>query len=182
MDRSANSIAIAETTTEQATLSGSLVFHCLDAVEYNAESYFDVVCCIGASFAIGSLEELLAWADAWLKPGGVLAIGDIFARELPLPEPCVPHFAGGAVRDIRATIDLFENDGHKLLGVSESSMGEWDRYTSMHSFAADQWLRNNPDHGDAEAFVRWWDRFRRQHLFYDREPIGWALFVARKSG
>ena len=81
---------------------------------------------------------------------------------------------------MRATIDLFENERYKLLGVSESSMGEWDRYTSMHSFAADQWLRNNPGHEDAAAFTDWWDEFRRQHLFYDREAIGWALFVARK--
>ena len=100
LDRSARSIQIAEAETSRAPLSGALTFHCLDATDYQDEQPFDVVCCIGASFAIGSLEQLWSWADARLKPGGVLAVGDIFANELPLPDACVEHFAGGAVRDM----------------------------------------------------------------------------------
>ena len=48
------------------------------------ESY-DVVACIGAPLAIGSLEEAVQWMLGALKPSSVLAIGDVFLHAL-LPE------------------------------------------------------------------------------------------------
>ena len=56
------------------------------ALEFLAEpASFDVVMCIGASFALGGFEPALDWMRRAAKPGGIVAIGEVFAKQLPLP-------------------------------------------------------------------------------------------------
>lgn len=160
-------------------LVGSLEFLAGDAKAYQPQQQFDVITCLGASFAIGTFEDLLARVKPWLKPGGRLAVGDIYARVLPVNEHSAVHFAGGAHRTLADTAAMLDGDGLTLIALLDSSLDEWDRYESLHWRAAERWLREHPDHIDHQQFAKVAQRFKWEHIAYDREALGWSLFVAR---
>src|SRR5215469_6053912 len=57
------------------------------ALSYTAApASFDVVLCIGASFAIGAFEAMLAWLKPFVRSGGILAVGDIYAVDRDIPK------------------------------------------------------------------------------------------------
>jgi cyclopropane fatty-acyl-phospholipid synthase-like methyltransferase len=161
---------------------GALSFIQAPALSYVAEpASFDVVLCIGASFAIGSFEAMVAWLKPFVRRGGVLAVGDIYALRRELPEQCAKYFMGGAVRTLADTVGVLAAAGCSLVGLIASSQEDWDQYESLHWQAAKTWLEDNPDHPEREAFALRADRYKQDYLGRDRESLGWAIFVCRAS-
>lgn len=142
-------------------------------------AHYDLGLCIGASFAIGTFEDMLAWLRPQVRKGGMIAVGDIYARSKPVPPASAKHFAGGAERSMQDTADLLDKNGLRLVGLIDSSLDDWDRYESMHWHAADRWLQNNPDHPQRTEFQAMFEPFKRDHIHSDREALGWALFACR---
>jgi len=131
---------------------GRITLHRMPAGEYRADPHsFDIAICTGASCAIGTFEQLLEWLRPFVKPGGVLAVGDIYARTVPLPLELAAHFEGGAQRSLADTAALLNTDGLTLIGLIDSSVDDWDRYESLHWQAADAWVQDNPDHAEKRA-------------------------------
>ena len=167
---------------EQTTLKGKLDFVQMDAKQFQPSQQFDIVMCIGASFAIGTFEDMLDIIVPWVKPGGVLAVGDIYARVESLPKESAVHFSGGHPRTFSETIAMLDTAPLDLVAAIDSSLDEWDRYESLHAYAANRWLRENPNHVDYDKFAKLARSFKRNHFFYDRDALGWSLFVSRVSG
>lgn len=160
--------------------SEHLTFHELDARSFaDGIGSFDVAMCIGASFAIGTFEELVPWLRRFVKPGGVMVVGDIYAKTYELTEQSARHFSGGKLRSFAETCDALNSDGLRLVGLLDSSADDWDRYESMHWSAAEAWLDENPEHPDREAFLRLSENEKMDHIRFDRDALGWALFVCR---
>jgi cyclopropane fatty-acyl-phospholipid synthase-like methyltransferase len=173
-------LAEAKKRIEGEPTKGRLVFHHSPAKDFHAPlASFDVALCIGASFAIGSFEMLIEWLAPFVKRGGVLAVGDIYARETPLPDECAVHFSGGAPRSLADTAARLNDGGLSLIGLIDSSLDDWDRYESLHWKAADEWLLANPTHPERERFIARHERAKLQHIRFDRRALGWALFVSR---
>ena len=153
------------------------------ALEFQAEpASFDLVMCIGASFAIGGFEPTLDWMSVAAKRGGTIAIGEVFARELPYP-PELPRSGRAALdypeRSLWTTVETMRARGLPLRGIIEASVDDWDRYHSLHMQAAMDWRLENPGNPDAAIFN---DPARlRQSLELDRRYSGWAIFVARNG-
>jgi hypothetical protein len=122
---------------------------------------------------------MLMWLRPFVKSGGVLGIGDIYARSLPVPPQSAVHFSNGAHRTLAATLDMLAGAGLKLIGLIDSSNDDWDEYESLHWMAADFWLRTNPDHPDRATFLAADKKFREDHLAFDRSALGWAIWVCR---
>ncbi len=141
--------------------------------------HFDLGLCIGASFAIGSFEEMLDWLRPQVCIGGMIALGDIYARDKPVPPESAKHFSGGAQRSLQDTANMLNENGLRLVGLIDSSLDDWDRYESQHWHAADTWLQNNPDHPERAEFEAMLEPFKRDHINSDRDALGWALFVCR---
>ena len=70
-------------------------------------------------------------------------------------------------------------DGLRLVALIDSSTDDWDRYENAHWLAAEAWVQQHPDHPDVAEFVRQVEGFKHDHLNYDRDALGWALFVSR---
>lgn len=159
---------------------GTVTFHAIDARSFQAApASFDIALCIGASFAIGSLEELVDWLRPYVRPGGVLAVGDIFARRDPLPPESAAHFGGGAERSLLDTAEMLNRDGMDLIGIIESSLEDWDHYESQHWRAAAAWLAENPEHPEWKRVRALSGGFKWEYLRVHREALGWGIFVAR---
>jgi len=161
-------------------LRGKVVYHQLPAKQFRGElQAYDVALCVGASFAIGTFEEMLTWLRQFVKPGGVIAIGDIYARSRELPAASAAHFSGGAQRTLIDTCEQMNREGLNLISLIDSSLDDWDRYENQHWLAAEAWLRENSNHPDAPSFSRRMEEFKYNHLRFDREALGWALFISR---
>jgi cyclopropane fatty-acyl-phospholipid synthase-like methyltransferase len=102
----------------RSTLKGEIRFHQMPALEFSGEpATYDVCCCIGASFAIGTFEEMLAWLRPFVRPGGIIALGDIYARARSIADESAEHFAGGTVRTLQDTILQLNQGGFTLIGL-----------------------------------------------------------------
>ncbi len=152
------------------------------ALEFHPEpASFDVVMCIGASFALDGFEPALDWMSHAAKRGGAIALGEVFAKELPYP-PEIPR--GGRAdfdypaRSLLATVETMRAKGLPLRGLIEASADDWDRYHSLHWQAGMDWALAHP--GDLDA-LKLSDQAGMRLDLLDRRYCGWAIFVARNG-
>lgn len=146
-----------------------------------APASFDVVTCIGASFALGGLEPALGWMARYAKPGGTIAIGEVFARLLPFPDD-IPLNRGYEARSLWTTVEKVRAHGLIPRGIVESSIDDWNRYHSLHWQAGLDWALENPENPDLEDAKRLIDPAgQRCDLEFDGRVIGWAILVARNG-
>lgn len=151
------------------------------ALQFRGEpESFDVVLCIGACFALGGFDSALQWMSRYAKRGGVVAIGEPFAKELPLPDELSGASAKYDARSLWMTVDKMRSHCLALRGIVESSADDWDRYESLHWQAALDWTLENPGHPDAGKLIAP-DAAQRRYLEIERRYIGWAIFVARNG-
>ena len=153
------------------------------ALEFRPEpGSFDVVMCIGASFALGGFEPALGWMGQAAKHGGAIALGEVFAMQLPYP-PEVSRGPRAATdypeRTLWATIETMRAHGMPLRALVEASTDDWHRYHSLHWQAGMDWALENPGNTDA-AVLNDRDGMRRV-IELDGRHLGWAIFVARNG-
>ncbi len=140
---------------------------------------YDVVLCIGASFALGTFDEAVTWMRRAVKPDGVLAIGEPFLSR-PLP-PEVAALAGPVAaqwRSLADTVAALEAHDLELCGLITASQDDWDRYESPHWSAAREWAAENPDHPGREELLQWAREGREAYLSWQRDYLGWSIFAA----
>jgi hypothetical protein len=123
----------------------------------------------------------IAGAAAALAPGvrrgGFLAVGEPFWRRWRLPQ----GVEEGDFVDLEATVARFEQAGVSTTGVIASSEDDWDHYESLHWRAVEEWLAEHPDDPDAEDIRIRHERARGEFFRYQRELLGWAIFVGRQA-
>jgi ubiquinone/menaquinone biosynthesis C-methylase UbiE len=149
------------------------------ALDFRAEpGSFNVVVCIGASSALGGFESALDWMSLKTKPGGMIAIGEVFARVLPLPDN-LPSNRYPEVQSLWTTVEKIRARGLMPRGIVESSIDDWNHYHSLHWQAALDWALEHGDSPDAALMLD--PEGQRCDLEIDGRLIGWAIFVARKG-
>ncbi len=153
------------------------------ALDFHPEpASYDLVMCIGASFALGGFEPAMEWMTRAAKPGATIAIGEIFARQLPFPDEVTGdgHSLGYEPRTLWMTVERMRAHGLILRGIVEASDDEWNRYESLHWQAAVDWALENPGNPDAKTMI---DPSSGQRFYFeiDRRCIGWAIFVLQNG-
>ena len=132
--------------------------------------------CLGASFIWSGLDATLAALIPATRGGGHVVVGEPYWRRWPLPsgvddEGYVP---------LAETAQRFADAGLAVVGLIAASEDDWDRYETLHWRAVDEWLADHPQDPDAAEFHARNARCREQYLQYERELLGWAIFVGRK--
>jgi hypothetical protein len=116
------------------------------------------------------------------KRGGTIALGEVFARELPYP-PGVPLGSRAAAdypaRSLWTTVETMRAHGLPLRGLVEASRDDWHRYHSLHWQAGLDWALENPGNPDADKLND--PAAMRRSLELDGRNLGWAIFVARNG-
>jgi cyclopropane fatty-acyl-phospholipid synthase-like methyltransferase len=145
-------------------------------------SGYDAVLCVGSTHALGGYERCLAICRQWLKPGGVLLVGEGYWKRQPSSEYLATL---GAAED--ELISHAENvaralaQGFTLRLALESSDEEWDRYEHMYCQAVMQYAASHPHDPETPAFR---DRARRWHDSYlasGRSTLGFGFYLLEKS-
>ena len=148
------------------------------ALDYAADpDGYDVVTCLGAPFAIGTFSEALAWMARHRKPGGRLVIGDVYLRTFQTPAHLdAAGWAGLPTLEERGA--EVRAQGLSLLGLSAASVDDWDHYSSLMWGAAHRWAQEHPDHPDRAELLERVRGGRERYLRWEREHLGWAVWVA----
>jgi SAM-dependent methyltransferase len=148
-----------------------------DAKAYKQpEKSFDAALCLGAAFVWGHIGDAAAALRPAVRPGGFVVVGEPFWRTWPLPENHAPQ----SFVDLPATVKRFESPGLQLVGLISSSEQDWDHYESLHWRAIEEWLADGPDSNESAPIHRADQQFRDDYLDFQRELLGWAMFVGRK--
>jgi cyclopropane fatty-acyl-phospholipid synthase-like methyltransferase len=165
----------------QAKASG--VANCLRFIEGPARDFnpeqasYDIILCIGASFALGDFEQAIAWMRDALKPRGLIAIGDVFAAETPFPE----EGRDQQPPTLAARINFLREAGFELIALIAASRDDWDHYESQHWRAIHAWAAANAEHPDRSDLIERSKMSREQYFAWERSYFGWAIFVVRRA-
>jgi SAM-dependent methyltransferase len=135
---------------------------------------WDAALCLGASFVWGTMVDAAPALAPTVRQGGSVAIGEPFWKQWPLPAAIDDQ---GYV-DLNATIGRFERAGLATTGIIAASQDDWDRYEGLHWRALEEWLAEHPDETEIRATH---ERRRREYFAFNRDLLGWAIFVGRKT-
>jgi SAM-dependent methyltransferase len=152
-----------------------------DAGAYRAEpSAFDIVSCIGASWIGGGLAGTLALMRPPLRDGGLLLVGEPYWVSQP---PAEAYQALSLGREdfttLAGTLDRFTSAGTELVEMVLADGDSWDRYVASQWWTVERWLRANAADPEAPAMREFLNRGRRSYLRYNRDYLGWGVFVLR---
>lgn len=156
---------------------GRLDFRYGPALEFTPDpGGYDVVMCLGATFALGGLVEALDWMAAATRTGGTTVLGEVALRHRPhVPVGhALPH-------DALDMIAVIERHGVEVSAVISASDADYERYASHHRHATLTWARENPDHPDYAAVL---EKSRAEWTYYlktIRPYLGWTVFVGRRN-
>ena len=113
-----------------------------------------------------------------LRPGGLLLIGEPYWTATP-PAGVPAEFA--EFTSLIGTLDRLEAVGLSLVEMVLADRDSWDRYVAAQWWTVDVWLREHPADPDADVMRRYLDVARPTHLEYQREFLGWGVFVCRDA-
>jgi SAM-dependent methyltransferase len=153
-----------------------------DAAKYTPEALsYDVVSCIGATWIGDGLVGTLKLMEPALKPGGLLLVGEPYWIAAP-PEAAyeLMEVDKDDFTSLIGMLDRIESVGLELVEMVLADTNSWDRYVASQWLAIDDWLRANPDHDDAQDLHAWNVGWKRLYLEYQREYLGWGVFVLRR--
>jgi SAM-dependent methyltransferase len=154
----------------------------VEIVEADARAFplepdsWDAILVLGASFVWDDLAGTLAALMPAVRPGGHVVVGEPYWRQWPLPRGIDDQ---GFV-SLQETAQRVDEAGLSLVALIASSEDDWDRYESLHWSAIEEWLAQNPHDPDAHEIRERHVRARENYLGYERELLGWGVFVGRK--
>ena len=171
--------AVAVERVVEAGLGDRVSFELADAsgARHEAESY-DAALCLGASFVYGSLADTVDALTPVVRPGGFVVVGEPYWRRLPLPEDYEDRAEPWT--SLEGTVRIFETSGIPVVSVIASSEDDWDRYETLHWRSVESWLAVHPDDPDAPEIRSRHVHWKWNYLRYQRDYLGWAIFVGWK--
>jgi len=171
--------AVAAERIAEAGLDETVTFELGDAagVTFEHEAY-DAALCLGASFVYGSLADTVDALAPAVRPGGHVVVGEPYWRRLPLPHDYEDR--DDPWTTLEGTAVIFETSGLPVVSVIASSEDDWDRYETLHWQAVEAWLAANPADPGAPEISSRHERAKWSYLRYQRDYLGWAIFVGWK--
>ncbi len=174
-------LAAAQSRAQELHVADRVSFVQGDAGAYVAEpAGFDVVSCIGASWIGEGLAGTLELMRPAVREDGLLMLGEPYWIGDPPPEA---YEALGMGREdytsLVGTLDRFTAAGVELVEMVLADGDSWDRYVAAQWWTISHWLDDNPEDPDHAAMREFLDKARRSHLEYQRDYLGWGVFVLR---
>lgn len=154
-----------------------------DAAAYVAPDPADVVSCIGATWIGDGPAGTIALLERSLRPGGTMLIGEPYWRLDPPDQATVEGSHAQLKDDFRALPELVAHFGELGWDVVEMVLGsqdDWDRYGAAHWLNVRTWLDANPTDPLAAEMRAELDTDPVRHVRYQREYMGWGVFVLKK--
>ncbi len=155
----------------------------MDGAKYRHQppESFDLASCIGASWVFGGHRGTLRALKGMAAPGGYVFVGEPFWIKEPDPEHLkFDELTREMFTDHYGNVRIAEEEGLVPLYAPVSSGDDWDRYEMLQWFAADEYAAANPNDPDLPEIQEKMAHAREVYLRWQRETLGWALYLFRK--
>lgn len=157
-----------------AGLEELIAIHEQDAADFPIEpEQWDAALCLGASWIWDGLEGTVATLSRGVRPGGHVAVGEVYLR--------AP--AGGDREEfvsLADTVRRFERVGPPVTTLITASEQDWDAYEGLHWASLEAWLAENAEDPGAAAIRSEHERSKWRYLEHGREADGWAILAGQK--
>lgn len=145
-----------------------------DAADFPIEpEQWDAALCLGASWIWDGLEGTVATLSRGVRPGGHVAVGDVYLR-------AEPRDGDEEFASLADTVRRFERAGPPVTTLITASEQDWDAYESLHWASLEEWLAENAEDPAAAEIRSEHDRAKWRYLERGREADGWAIFAGQK--
>ncbi len=184
IDLSPHFVKLARQRIRERGLGSDIAIHEGDGAIFEAESRaFDLVSCLGASWIWNGYKGSLTALSAWVKPGGLLLVGEPYFKKPPEPDYLAvmgmePNAFGSHTSNIQAGRD----QGLVYLHSVGASLDDWDRYEGYQSLAIERYAQAHPDDPDTPAMLKLLRRLQDAYLTWGRDTLGWAVYMFMKAG
>jgi cyclopropane fatty-acyl-phospholipid synthase-like methyltransferase len=186
VDESETNIDRAQHRANELEVWSQLHFVVADVLQYpQAFHQYNIVSLLGATGTGISLTELVNVMREALKDeaGGLLLVGEDFWQKEPDSEVLA---ALDVERDWIPTLASlargFTAAGVELRDMLIAAPEDRDRFNGQQWRACLNWLDEHPDDDDALEIRAWLTRHRQSYLAYERDYLGWGVFVLSVPG
>jgi SAM-dependent methyltransferase len=174
VERSNDFAAAARERVAAAGLEELITIHEQDAVDFPIEpEQWDAALCLGATWIWDGLEGTVATLSRGVRPGGHVAVGDLYRRARAADGD--EEFAS-----LADTVRRFERAGPPVTTLITASEQDWDAYESLHWASLEEWLAENGEDPGAAEIRSEHDKWKWRYLEHGREAAGWAIFAGQK--
>jgi len=149
--------------------------------DFSSEEPFDVVLCLGASWIYGGLKGTLQSLQQYLKPRGILVVGEPYLIKTPDPEYLSQLKAADMELDGEHThaenVELGVESGLLPIYTLVSTEVDYDHWEWRRFRAAELYALDNPQDPDNPALLKRARATRDLYLRFGRDSVGWAIYV-----
>jgi SAM-dependent methyltransferase len=148
--------------------------------EFRADAAFDVACCVGASWIWNGFRGTLGALSRFVRPGGLLLVGEPFWRKAPPPQFLATEgLTADEFGDLDGCRRVATDLGLTTIWMQAAPESDWDRYEMLKLASLDDFVRESPDHPDLPAIRAKCLPSKDAYLRYGRDCLGFALWVFR---
>jgi len=145
--------------------------------EYASDEKYDAGLCIGASFIWGGFKETIQSLKKYVKPEGKLAIGEVHWLKGTIPQEYLDGSAPPGTLYEHEILEISNEEGYDIEYMVRSSLDDWDRYNAGNWRGLVEWINDNPEHPERQDVINRLRKVQDDYLRYEREYIGWAIYV-----
>ena len=151
-----------------------ITIHEQDAADFPIEAeQWDAALCLGACWIWDGLEGTVATLMRGLRPGGHVAVGEVYVRAR----------AGDGDEEFASladTVRRFERAGPPVTTLIRASEQDWDAYESLHWASLEEWLAENAEDPGAAEIRSEHEKWKWRYLEQGYDADGWAIFAGQK--
>lgn len=184
VDLSPYEVPVARERGASRVPDADLVFIEGDAATHPPEpASVDLAVCLGASWIWGGHRGTLRALRGFVKPGGLVLVGEPYWRHEPDPEYlAAAELAAGDFSTLHGNVAIAAEEGLALQSALPSRDEDWDRYEMLQLHAAERWALANPADPDVGELLARARRGADAYLRWGRDTLGWSIYLFRAPG
>ena len=183
VDKSPHCIREAEKEKAALVPQADLKFVEIDGALYKPETgeSEDLTMCIGASWIYGGYKKTLQALSQMTKISGHVMVGEPFRRKTA-PQAYLKRekLSKKLFSTHKGNIAIGESVGLEPVYTIASSDSDWDKYEGLHWYAAREYANSHPEDPDVKDLLARNARARETYLRYERDVLGWAVYLFQK--
>ena len=151
---------------------------CANAAGHEFEKHaFDVAACVGATFIWDGFRSTIRAMREAVRPAGKLVIGEQYWQTDRVPSKYAKEEK--AMLTELELLQIIRDEGYDLEYVARATHDEWDRYVTQDWHGLLRWIEENTNHPEREEVIRHFHMMQDKYVKYDREHMGWAMYVLK---
>lgn len=178
-------LSAARERSAELGVSDRLKFVHGNASTFVSDQQVDVACCIGATWIGDGVPGTINLLRKSLKADGTMLVGHPYWRKSPTSQEVVEGCEATKEGDWLLLHDLIaqvQSCGCDVIGMVLADQDSWDQYVTAQWRNIRAFIDANPDNELVPSFREELRTSPITHTKYQREFLGWGVFVLRDRG